>query len=311
MKPVIALVGRPNVGKSTLFNRLTKSRDAIVADFAGLTRDRHYGNGKQGKHEYIVIDTGGFEPDASSGIYREMAKQTQQAVAEADVVVFVVDARAGLSAQDHDIANYLRRLSKPCVLVANKAEGMVQGVQLAEFYELGLGEVYPVSAAHGQGIRGLVDLALAPLQLPDPDEADGCLYANLSAPIRLITALLPRLRARPEAAIVNVTSGLAIAPNTASSVYCASKAGLRSYTMALRAQLAGEPMLVVEALPPVVDTQMTADRDMSKMPPQECARQIIAALEGGRAEANVGMVKLLRAVYSLSPALARRVMRSF
>ena len=147
--------------------------------------------------------------------------------------------------------------------------------------------------------------------LPDPDEADGCLYANLSAPIRLITALLPRLRARPEAAIVNVTSGLAIAPNTASSVYCASKAGLRSYTMALRAQLADEPILVVEALPPVVDTQMTADRDMSKMPPQECARQIIAALEGGQAEANVGMVKLLRAVYSISPALARSVMRRF
>ncbi|MDD0809735.1 ribosome biogenesis GTPase Der [Curvibacter sp. RS43] len=170
MKPVIALVGRPNVGKSTLFNRLTKTRDAIVADFAGLTRDRHYGNGRQGKHEYIVIDTGGFEPDAASGIYKEMAKQTQQAVAEADVVVFVVDARAGLSAQDHDIANYLRRLGKPCVLVANKAEGMKEGMQLSEFYELGLGEVYPVSAAHGQGIRGLVELALEPLHLPDPED---------------------------------------------------------------------------------------------------------------------------------------------
>ncbi|MBP9148548.1 MAG: ribosome biogenesis GTPase Der [Rhodoferax sp.] len=161
MKPVLALVGRPNVGKSTLFNRLTKSRDAIVADFAGLTRDRHYGNAKQGKHEFIVIDTGGFEPDAASGIYMEMAKQTRQAVAEADVVIFVVDARGGLSAQDHDIANYLRRLGKPCVLVANKAEGMLEGVQLVEFYELGLGEVHPVSAAHGQGIRSLVDLALA------------------------------------------------------------------------------------------------------------------------------------------------------
>jgi GTP-binding protein len=170
MKPVIALVGRPNVGKSTLFNRLTKSRDAIVADFAGLTRDRHYGNGRQGKHEYIVIDTGGFEPDASSGIYREMAKQTQQAVAEADVVIFVVDARAGVSAQDHDIAKYLRRLGKPSVLVANKAEGMQAGAQLSEFYELGLGEVYPVSAAHGQGVRDLVELALEPLHLPDPDE---------------------------------------------------------------------------------------------------------------------------------------------
>jgi uncharacterized oxidoreductase len=147
--------------------------------------------------------------------------------------------------------------------------------------------------------------------LPDPDAADGCLYANLSAPIRLITALLPRLRARPQAAIINVTSGLAIAPNTASSVYCASKAGLRSYTMALRAQLKAEPILVIEALPPVVDTQMTADRQMKKLAPAECARQIIAALERGHAEANVGMVKVLRAVYSLSPALARRVMLSF
>ena len=140
MRPVLALVGRPNVGKSTLFNRLTKSRDAIVADFAGLTRDRHYGQGRLGKREFIVIDTGGFEPDASEGIYREMAKQTRQAVAEADVVLFVVDARAGLSAQDHEIAGYLRKLGKPCVLVANKAEGMREGLQLAEFFELGLGE---------------------------------------------------------------------------------------------------------------------------------------------------------------------------
>ena len=170
MKPVIALVGRPNVGKSTLFNRLTRTRDAIVADFAGLTRDRHYGNGRHGKQEYIAIDTGGFEPTAESGIYMEMAKQTRQAVAEADVVIFVVDARAGLSAQDHDIASYLRKLHKPTVLAANKAEGMLEGVQLGEFYELGLGEVHGISAAHGQGIRDLVELALAPLNLPDPDE---------------------------------------------------------------------------------------------------------------------------------------------
>jgi GTP-binding protein len=172
MKPVVALVGRPNVGKSTLFNRLTKSRDAIVADFAGLTRDRHYGNAKHGKHEFIVIDTGGFEPDAASGIFKEMAKQTTQAVAEADVVIFVVDAREGISAQDHEIAKYLRRLGKPCVLAANKAEGMLAGAQLVEFFELGLGEVHAVSAAHGQGIRTLVDLALAPLHLEDQDEAD-------------------------------------------------------------------------------------------------------------------------------------------
>ena len=171
MKPVIALVGRPNVGKSTLFNRMTKSRDAIVADFAGLTRDRHYGNGRQGRREFIVIDTGGFEPDAGTGsIFREMARQTQQAVAEADVVIFVVDAREGLSAQDHDIANYLRRLGKSTILAANKAEGMKEGQQLTDFYELGLGEVHAVSAAHGQGIRGLVDLALDSIGIPEPDE---------------------------------------------------------------------------------------------------------------------------------------------
>src|SRR3954471_8353242 len=172
MKPVMALVGRPNVGKSTLFNRLTKSRDAIVADFAGLTRDRHYGNARQGRYEFIVIDTGGFEPTAESGIFMEMAKKTRQAVAEADVVVFVVDARGGLSAQDHDIANYLRKLGKPTVLAANKAEGMTEGVQLTEFYELGLGEVHPVSAAHGQGIRSLVELAFDSLHLPEPEEEE-------------------------------------------------------------------------------------------------------------------------------------------
>jgi len=169
MKPVIALVGRPNVGKSTLFNRLTKTRDAIVADFAGLTRDRHYGNGKLGPHEYIVIDTGGFEPDAANGIYKEMARQTRQAVAESDVVIFVVDARAGISAQDHDIANYLRKLGKPTVLAANKAEGLPEGTQVSEFFELGLGEMLAVSASHGQGLRTLVDKALAPLHLPDPE----------------------------------------------------------------------------------------------------------------------------------------------
>ena len=190
MKPVIALVGRPNVGKSTLFNRLTKSRDAIVADHAGLTRDRHYGNGRQGKHEYIVIDTGGFEPAAETGIYMEMAKQTRQAVAEADVVVFVVDARAGLSAQDHDIARYLRRLGKPCVLAANKAEGMQEGVQLVDFFELGLGEVHPVSAAHGQGIRSLVELALEPLNLPEEDEDAA---AEDSGVIRLAVAGRPNV----------------------------------------------------------------------------------------------------------------------
>ena len=178
MKPVLALVGRANVGKSTLFNRLTKSRDAIVADFAGLTRDRHYGTGSQSGFEYIVIDTGGFEPDAVDGIYHEMAKQTQQAIAEADVVIFLVDTRAGINAYDHDIAKYLRRLGKKVVLTANKSEGLKDGDQkLNEFFELGLGEVHPISAAHGQGIRSLVDMAqaLLPPVMPEDEvvEDDG------------------------------------------------------------------------------------------------------------------------------------------
>jgi GTPase len=172
MKPVVALVGRPNVGKSTLFNRFTKSRDAIVADYAGLTRDRHYGNAKLGKREYIVIDTGGFEPTAETGIIKEMAKQTRQAVAECDVVIFVLDARAGISAQDHDIANYLRKLGKPTILAANKAEGMTEGVQFAEFFELGLGAVRPVSAAHGQNVRSLIEEALDALNLPEEEEVE-------------------------------------------------------------------------------------------------------------------------------------------
>ena len=207
MKPVIALVGRPNVGKSTLFNRLTGTRDAIVADFAGLTRDRHYGNGRAGSREFIVIDTGGFEPDAGEGsIYREMAKQTRQAVAESDVVIFVVDARAGLSAQDHEIANYLRRLGKPTLLVANKAEGMTQGLQLVEFFELGLGEVFPVSGAHGQGIRSMLDKALDMLPLPEDDGADGDLdeAQTPDATIRLAVAGRPNVG---KSTLINVWLG--------------------------------------------------------------------------------------------------------
>ena len=190
MNPVLALVGRPNVGKSTLFNRLTKSRDAIVADFAGLTRDRHYGNGKHGKHEFIVVDTGGFEPDAASGIFKEMGKQTRQAVAESDVVLFVVDARQGLSLQDHEIARYLRRLGKISLLVANKAEGMKDNAPLSEFFELGLGDVLPVSAAHGQGIRDLLDLVFERLALPEPEEEA---LESASSAIKLAVAGRPNV----------------------------------------------------------------------------------------------------------------------
>jgi GTP-binding protein len=172
MKPVIALVGRPNVGKSTLFNRLTKTRDAIVADFAGLTRDRHYGDGRIGNQEFTVIDTGGFEPDSTTGIVKEMAKQTRQAVAEADAVVFVVDVRLGLSAQDSDIARYLRQASKRIFLCVNKAEGMSESPLLGEFFELGMGEPHPISASHGQGIRSLMEAVLEPFEFEDEEEGE-------------------------------------------------------------------------------------------------------------------------------------------
>jgi GTP-binding protein len=190
MKPVIALVGRPNVGKSTLFNRLTKTRDAIVADYAGLTRDRHYGTAKLGKREFIVVDTGGFEPDAAAGIFKEMAKQTRQAVAEADVVLFVVDARGGVTAQDHEIAKYLRRLGKSAYVVANKAEGMTESTQFGEFYELGLGPVIPISAAHGQGIRSLLEAALESL---GPEEEAGSEEESSPGTIKLAVAGRPNV----------------------------------------------------------------------------------------------------------------------
>ncbi|OYU37373.1 SDR family NAD(P)-dependent oxidoreductase [Novosphingobium sp. PASSN1] len=152
------------------------------------------------------------------------------------------------------------------------------------------------------------DFRVAP---PVPEDDERTLWLNLHAPIRLIAALMPVLRARPEAMIVNVTSGLAIAPSAGAPLYCATKAALRSYTQGLRAQLKGTGILVLEALPPVVDTAMTAGRGNKKLSPEECARQIIAAMETGKDEANVGMVKVLRAVYSLSPALARSIMLRF
>jgi GTPase len=191
MKPVVALVGRPNVGKSTLFNRITKSRDAIVADFAGLTRDRHYGDARLGNLDFIVVDTGGFEPDKPTGVVAEMAKQTRQAVAEADAVVLVTDLRAGLSAQDHDIARYLRGQHKRVVLAVNKAEGMTESPLLAEFHELGIGEPHPVSAAHGQGVRSLLEAALegfVPPEREDEAPADGH-----DRPIRLAVAGRPNV----------------------------------------------------------------------------------------------------------------------
>ncbi len=168
MKPTIALVGRPNVGKSTLFNRLTKTKDALVHDLPGLTRDRHYGHGRVGSKPYLVVDTGGFEPVVDSGILHEMAKQTLQAIDEADAVVFLVDGRTGLTPQDKIIADRLRQHDRPVFLAVNKAEGGNRAVLAAEFYELALGEPYVISGAHGDGVYYLIEEVLS--HFPDAEE---------------------------------------------------------------------------------------------------------------------------------------------
>ncbi len=169
--PVVALVGRPNVGKSTLFNRMTGTRAALVADRPGLTRDRHYGRARVGEGHCIVIDTGGFEPVAKSGIEYQMARQARQAVLEADVVLFIVDGREGLTGHDKDIASELRRSARKLLVAVNKTEGMPRETVAAEFHELGLGIPMAVSAAHGDGVRELLEIALEGL-LPEPARAD-------------------------------------------------------------------------------------------------------------------------------------------
>ena len=167
MKPVLALVGRPNVGKSTLFNRLTRTRDAIVADFPGLTRDRQYGDGKLGERPYTVVDTGGIG-ESEEGIDRQMTDQARLAVGEADAVLFLVDGRAGLTAADQQVTNGLRRLPKPVYLVVNKTDGLDPDTAMADFYALGLTEVLPIAAAHGRGVRTLMGVVLG--AFPEPEE---------------------------------------------------------------------------------------------------------------------------------------------
>ena len=171
MLPTVVLVGRPNVGKSTLFNRLTRSRAAIVADTPGVTRDRHFGRGRMGDRPYLVVDTGGFEPQAAEGIARSMAGQTLQAISEGDAVIFLTDARQGLTPQDQLIAQQLRASGRTIYLCVNKAEGLDPALAGAEFHELGLGQPWPISSAHGDGIPGLVEALLDALPADEEIEA--------------------------------------------------------------------------------------------------------------------------------------------
>jgi GTP-binding protein len=190
--PTVALVGRPNVGKSTLFNRLTKSRDALVADFPGLTRDRHYGRARLGEQTYFVVDTGGFEPKATSGIMHAMARQTRQAIAESDVVVFIVDGRQGLTPQDATIADLLRRSGRPVVLAVNKAEGLAPERTVAEFHELALGDPVAISAAHGENVRPLMEYVLELAGASAEEERPAAPPADRERPDTIKVAIIGR-----------------------------------------------------------------------------------------------------------------------
>lgn len=169
MLPVVALVGRPNVGKSTLFNYLTRTRDALVADYPGLTRDRQYGRVRRGERDYFVVDTGGIV-ETEAGIDEQAMRQVQIALREADVILFLVDARDGLNVGDEAIAQQLRRTGKPVLLAANKIDQASLTVATAEFHAVGLGEPYPISASHAQGIDHLLDGVEA--LLPKLEEAE-------------------------------------------------------------------------------------------------------------------------------------------
>ncbi len=184
MLPVIALVGRPNVGKSTLFNRLTRSRDALVADQPGLTRDRNYGTGKMGDSPYLLVDTGGISVDPD-GIDLLMEQQVRQAIGEADHILFLLDARQGCTAGDMIIAEQLRRTGTPVTLVPNKSEGLDAEVAATDFYNLGLGDPVSIAAVHGQGVNSLINQVLATLpqaETPPEEEAQGTLVAVVGRP---------------------------------------------------------------------------------------------------------------------------------
>jgi GTP-binding protein len=169
MLPAIAIIGRPNVGKSTLFNRLTRSRDAIVADYPGLTRDRQYGFGKLGPVPYLVIDTGGVA-GGESGISELMVEQTLRALQEADVALVMVDGRSGLTSADEHVAELARKHAKKTWLVVNKAEGLDADIASVEFHGLGLGEPVAISASHGDRVTALMDEVLAPFVATEEDE---------------------------------------------------------------------------------------------------------------------------------------------
>lgn len=227
MTPVIALVGRPNVGKSTLFNRLTRSRDAIVADYPGLTRDRKYGEGSLGDKPYIVIDTGGISGD-EEGIDAVMAEQSLLAIEEADLVLFVVDARDGLTPADEEIAQHIRQTGKSCQVVVNKIDGLNIDVVTADFYTLGMGELCLTAAAHNRGVKTLIDEALA--SFPEPEEGDdetpdGCKIGIIGRPNVGKSTLVNRLLGEDRVVVFDMPG------TTRDSVYIPYERHEKPYTL--------------------------------------------------------------------------------
>lgn len=217
MIPVIALVGRPNVGKSTLFNRLTRTRDALVADFPGLTRDRKYGKAEIQGNEYIVIDTGGID-GAEEGVETHMAGQSLQAIEEADIVLFMVDARAGAMPADYGIAKHLRSRDKPTYLVANKTDGLDADSVVADFYSLGLGDVYSIAASHGRGVTSLIEHVLDPI-FEFSDDEDDEFDDEFAEPVNEIVEEEPELSENDYEALINLPIKVAIVgrPNVGKS----------------------------------------------------------------------------------------------
>ncbi len=234
MNPVIVLVGRPNVGKSTLFNHLTRTRDALVADFPGLTRDRQYGRASLGERAFIVVDTGGLG-EGQEGVEQGMHKQALQAIEEADAVVFLVDGRSGVTATDQDLAKRLRSAGKPVALAVNKTEGLPPGIAVSEFHALGMGEPWPIAAAHGHGIKRLIAQVLAALPCaagavesagPSPDEATpGTRVAVLGRPNVGKSTLINRLLGQ-QRVLVYDTPG-----TTRDSIYIPFEKDGRWYTL--------------------------------------------------------------------------------
>lgn len=227
MTPVIALVGRPNVGKSTLFNRLTRSRDAIVADYPGLTRDRKYGEGSVGNKPYIVIDTGGLSGD-EEGIDAAMAEQSLLAIQEADLVFFVVDARDGLTPADEEIAKHIRQTGKSCQVVVNKIDGLNLDVVTADFYALGMGELSLTAAAHNRGVKTLIEEALE--QFPEPeettgDETEGCKIGIIGRPNVGKSTLVNRLLGEERVVVFDMPG------TTRDSVYIPYERHEKPYTL--------------------------------------------------------------------------------